>query len=116
MKILRLYCLRELATPFLLSLALFTFIFLVGNLVKLADLLVNKGVNLFDIAKILLLLIPQLVVFVLPTGALSSTLLVFGGFAQNNEITAIKASGINVLRVMIPVMLIAFLLSPKSAL
>ena len=111
MKLLRTYCLRELTIPFLLSLALFTFIFLVGNLVKLADLLVNKGVNIFDIIKILLLLLPQIAAFVLPTGTLAAVLLVFGGFAQNNEITAMKASGVNVVRVMIPVMLVSFLIS-----
>ncbi|MBI4388502.1 MAG: LptF/LptG family permease, partial [Candidatus Omnitrophica bacterium] len=105
------YFLSELMAPFFLSVSLFTFIFLVGNLVKLADLLVNKGVNIIDIVKILLLLLPQLVIFILPTSAIATVLLVFGGFAQNNEITAIKASGVNVLRVMIPVMLIAFLLS-----
>jgi len=111
LKILRLYCLRELVAPFLLALALFTFIFLVGNLVKLADLLVNKGVSIFDIIRILALLLPQVLVFVLPTGSLASVLLVFGGFAQSNEITAMKANGVNILRVMLPVMLVAFLLS-----
>lgn len=111
MKLLRLYCLKELTTPLLMSLALFTFIFLVGNLVKLADLLVNRGVNLFDIFKILLLLLPQVIAFVLPTGTLAAVLLVFGGFAQNNEIAAMKASGVNVLRVMIPIMLVSFLMS-----
>ncbi|PIW65670.1 MAG: hypothetical protein COW12_00760 [Candidatus Omnitrophica bacterium CG12_big_fil_rev_8_21_14_0_65_45_16] len=111
MKILRTYCLKELTVPFMLSIALFTFIFLVGNLVKLADLLVNKGVNFLDIIKILILMLPQIIIFVLPTSALASVLLVFGGFAQNNEITAMKASGINVLKVMLPIMLIASLMS-----
>lgn len=111
MRILRLYCLRELTAPFFFSLVLFTFIFMVGNLVKVADLLLNKGVNILDIVKILLLLIPQLVIFVLPTSAIAAVLLVFGGFAQNNEITAMKANGVNVWRVTIPVILVGFLLS-----
>jgi lipopolysaccharide export system permease protein len=116
MKILRTYALRELLTPFLLSLLFFTFVFLVGNLVKLADLLINKGVNLFDILKILLLLIPKLLSFTLPTSALTAILLVFGGFAQNNEITAMKASGINLFSIMLPVLLVSFLLSLGSLL
>lgn len=111
MKILRSYCLRELNQPFLLSLSLFTFIFMVGNLVKLADLLVNKGVGIIDIIKMLFLLMPQLVIFILPTSAIAAVLLVFGGFAQNNEINAMKASGVNVWRVMAPVAVVAFLLS-----
>jgi lipopolysaccharide export system permease protein len=111
MKILRSYVLRELLTPFLLSLLFFTVVFLVGNLVKLADLLMNKGVSLFDILKILLLLIPGLMSFIIPTSALTAILLVFGGFAQNNEITAMKASGVNPFSVMLPVLLVSFLMS-----
>ena len=111
MKILRTYVLRELLTPFLLSLLFFTFVFLVGSLVKMAELLVNKGVSLFDIGKILLLLVPKLLSFTLPTSALTAILLVFGSFAQNNEITAMRASGVNILSVMLPVILVTFLLS-----
>ena len=111
MTILRNYCLRELLPPFLMALFLVTFIFMVGNLFDLADLLVNKGVSIFDIMKLLILMIPSLLGFILPTAALTSILLVFGGFAQNNEITAMKASGINLIHLMLPVVLVAFLLS-----
>lgn len=97
--------------PFLISLLFFTCIFLVGNLVKLADLLINKGVNLIDLLKILLFLIPGLLSYIVPTSVLASVLLVFGSFTQNNEITAMKASGVNLLSVMIPILLSSFLLS-----
>src|SRR3989338_6198485 len=107
MKILRKYALQELLHPFLLSLLFFTFVFFVGNLFKLADLLVNKGVGLLDILKILLLLMPSLLSYVIPTSALTAVLLVFGGFAQNNEITAMKASGVNFFLVALPVLLVS---------
>ena len=45
MRILRTYILRELLQPTLMALVLFTFVLLVGNLVKLTDLLINKGVS-----------------------------------------------------------------------
>lgn len=111
MKILRKYVLRELTIPFLISLGLFTIIFIVGNLVKLADLLVNKGVSLFDILKLLLLLMPNLFGLVLPTSVLTAILLTFGSFAQHNEITAIKSSGVHIGKIMAPVIVIGFLLS-----
>jgi lipopolysaccharide export system permease protein len=97
--------------PFLMSLGLVTFIFLVGNLFDLADLLVNKGVSIWDVLKLLILMIPELLGFILPTGALASVLLVFGNFSQNNEILAMKASGVHLMRVFAPVMATAFLLS-----
>lgn len=111
MKLLRQYTLRELVVPFFLSLLFFTFVFLVGNLVKMADLLINKGVDLLDILKILLLLVPKLLSFTLPTSVLTAILLVFGGFAQSNEITAMKANGVNLLSVLTPVLLVSLLLS-----
>lgn len=111
MNILRRYCFKELIYPFLLSLFLVTFIFMVGNLFDLADLLVNKGVSLFDILKLIILMIPSLLGFILPTAVLTAILLVFGGFAQNNEINAMKASGVNLVRLVLPVVMIGFLLS-----
>ncbi|MBI1977490.1 MAG: LptF/LptG family permease [Candidatus Omnitrophica bacterium] len=111
MNLLRTYCLKELLSPFLTSLFLVTFIFMVGNLFDLADLLVNKGVSLFDLLKLIVLMIPSLLGFILPTAALTSVLLVFGSFAQNNEITAMKASGIHLVRIFLPVVGVAFLLS-----
>lgn len=109
--ILRKYCLRELLVPFVMSLVLFTFIFMVGNLVKVADLLVNKGVSVFDVIKILVLTVPGVLGFILPTGTLAAVLLVFGSLAQNNELTAMKASGVNLCKVGLPVLAAAFLLS-----
>ena len=111
MNILRRYCFRELVSPFFMSLFLVTFIFMVGNLFDLADLLVNKGVSLFDVIKLIILMIPSLLGFILPTAVLTSILLVFGGFAQNNEINAMKASGVNLIRLVLPVVMLGFLLS-----
>lgn len=111
MKTLRWYILREVFAPFLLCLLFFTFIFLAGNLVKLADLLLNKGVSVWDVLKLLVLLIPSLLNYIIPTSALAAVLLVFGRLAQNNEITAMKAGGINLFSVMSPVLLASFLLS-----
>jgi len=109
--ILKRYCLRELVLPFVMSLALITFIFLVANLFDMADMVINKGVSLFEVFKLLILMIPELLGFILPTGVLASILLVFGSFAQNNEILAVKASGIHLFQLFTPVIVSAFVLS-----
>lgn len=111
MKLLRQYALSELLIPFGLALVVFTFIFLVGNMLRMADLLVNKGVSLWDLIEIISYLIPKLLSFTLPTAVLTAILLVFGGFAQNNEVTAMKAAGVNIFQVMLPVIVICFILS-----
>src|SRR3989338_9318547 len=94
-----------------MSLALITFIFLISNLFDMADMVINKGVSLFEVFKLLILMIPELLGFILPTGVLASILLVFGSFAQNNEILAVKASGIHLFQLFTPVIVSAFVLS-----
>lgn len=111
MKLLRKYVFGEMLQPFMLSLVLFTFIFIVGNLVKLADLLLNKGVAFTDIMVVVFLLMPKLFGIVLPTSLLMAILLTVGSLAQNNEIIAIRAGGISVGRVFLPIVLFAFLMS-----
>jgi len=71
----------------------------------------NKGVNPLEVMKILLLLIPGLSSFIVPTSLLAAVLLVFGGFSQHNEITAMKANGINLLAIFSPVLLASLLIS-----
>ncbi len=77
----------------------------------MADLLVNKGVSIFDILRILALLIPSLLSFIVPTSTLAAIVLVFGSLAQNNELTAMKASGVQLFSVMLPVLLTTLLMS-----
>ena len=48
-KILDRYILREIALPFVMVLFILTFVLLMGRILQLMDLLVNKGVGFLDI-------------------------------------------------------------------
>jgi len=111
MKLLRSYTLRELVVPFTVSLIVFTFIFSVAYIGKMADLIINKGVNIFDILRIFVLLIPRLLAYTIPTSTIAAVLLVFGSMAQNNEIIAMKASGINIFYLLLPIIIASIVLS-----
>ena len=52
MKILRDYILKEFFHSFSLSVVVFTFVLLVGNVIQLADLVINKGVDIFSVLKL----------------------------------------------------------------
>ncbi len=93
MRILRNYILKELLWPFLLSLVIFNFVLLMGNLIKLAELMVNKGVSIIFVLKLFLFLIPSLLSLTIPMAVLTATLLAFGRLASDNEITSMRASG-----------------------
>jgi len=111
MKILRNYILKELIGPFFLSIIVFTFVLLVGNLIKLTDLIISKGVNVISVGKLFFYLLPYLLSYTIPMAMLSACLLAFGRMASDNEITAMRATGIKVLRVSLPAILTAFMIS-----
>ncbi|MBN1405209.1 MAG: LptF/LptG family permease [Candidatus Omnitrophica bacterium] len=111
MKILRNYILKELIGPFLISLAVFTFAMLVGNMVKMADMVINKGVSIISIFKIFIALIPYLLSYTLPMALLTATIMCFGRLASDNEIIAMRASGISLYKIGFPVIIFAFLIS-----
>lgn len=111
MRLLRAYVLREFFQQFLVMLAVFTFVLLVGNLVKLADLLINKGVHPAYVAQLFLHLLPYLLSYAIPMAVLTSTLLAFGRLAADNEITAMRAAGIALSRIGIPVAVLGLIFS-----
>jgi lipopolysaccharide export system permease protein len=111
MRIIRIYLIRELLKPIGMSLILFTFILLVGNLVKLADLLVNKGVSVLHIAHLFALLVPTLLSHTVPMAVLTGTLLAFGRLSSDREILAMRASGISLLALSLPLLTVGTIVS-----
>ena len=67
MKILRSYILKEITVVFFFSLLIFTFALITGNLIKLADLVINKGVNTILVGKLFFYLIPFLLSYTIPS-------------------------------------------------
>jgi len=111
MKILRDYILKEFFHSFSLSIIVFTFVLLVGNIIRLADLVINKGVNIISVLKLFFYLVPWLLSFTLPIAALTGVILTFGRFSSDGELVAMKASGISLYRVASPVLMIGIILS-----
>jgi lipopolysaccharide export system permease protein len=112
MKILRNYILREFLSPLLLSLGLMTFIMvLIGNLKRIADLVINKGVDLFSVLQIFIYLTPYIVTYTLPISVLVAVLLALGRLSSDNEIIAIRSSGVSLLKLILPLLLISLILS-----
>lgn len=102
MKKLQVYVLKEFFPPFLLSLALFTFIMLLDKLLDLLDLIVSKGIPMRVVAEIFLLLLPSMIAVVIPMGILAGILIAVGRLSADLEITAMKASGASIYNIMFP--------------
>jgi len=112
MKILRDYFLKEFLGPLFLSLGVISFVMvLVGNLKMIADLVINKGVDIYSVGKLFLFMMPYIVTYALPISVLIAVLISLGRLSSDNEIVAIRASGINLLRLINPLLVIGLILS-----
>ena len=103
------YVLREILTPFAMGLVVFTFILLIGRIFKLSELVINKGVNLLDVLKLFVFILPNFLAFTIPMALLLGVLLAFGRLSSDHELTAMKASGISLFQLIPPVMTVSVL-------
>jgi lipopolysaccharide export system permease protein len=78
---------------------------------KYIDHIAGKGLSWFIIVEFIGLSLAWIIVLAVPMSVLVSTLMAFGGLSSTNEITVIKASGISLYRVIIPVLFISSFLT-----
>lgn len=111
MRILRNHILHEYCESLVFTLFLILFAFLLGRgLVQMADLIFNKQVDMILILKLLYYSLPFILIFVIPMAVLLTTLLIFGKLSLDNEIMAMRASGVSLYHIAKPLLVVVFLL------
>jgi lipopolysaccharide export system permease protein len=104
-RLLNRYLLRQLAAPFVFALAAQTSLMLLSQVAKKFGALVGKGLPWTVIGEVFALSLPFIVAMTLPMAVLLAVLYTFSHLAADNEITAMRASGISVYQVLTPVLL-----------
>ncbi|HJU89892.1 MAG TPA: LptF/LptG family permease [Gemmatimonadaceae bacterium] len=103
MRILTRYTLREHFGPLVFSLAALTSVLLLNQIAKQFGQLVGKGLPWSVIGEFFALTIPFIIAMTLPMAVLVSVLYAFSRLAAENEITALRASGVSLRRLLGPV-------------
>ena len=104
MKILPRYVVREHVGPLIFSLSALTILLLLNQVAKQFGQLVGKGLSWGVIGEFFLLSIPFIVAMTLPMAVLVAVLYAFSRLVAENEVTALRASGVSVNRIVAPVM------------
>ncbi len=104
------YVLREMIGPFLVSVGgLFLFI-LLNLILSLSGLMVDRGVGIPAMLRLLVLKTPTMLVLALPVSGLFATFLGLGRLVHDREIMALETSGISLRRILLPLVIAAFVL------
>lgn len=111
MKIIHRYVLREHVGPFYFSLTALTSLLLLNYIAKQIDELVGKGLSAGVIGQFFGLSVPFTIAMTTPMSVLVATLYAFSRLASENEITAMKANGISLTRLLVPVIIAASFIS-----
>ncbi len=114
-RILNRYIIREISFPFFISLLILTFILLIGKILQLMELMVNKGVGFPAIGQLVLYLMPSFLIFTIPIALLISVLTALGRLSADSEVVVMKASGVSLYQLVQPIVAISLAASLVTA-
>lgn len=97
------YISREIWSIFATCLIVLIFIIMTFEMMDMTDLMVNQGVGLKGILKLILCGLPKFILFAMPAACLMGVLLAYIRMSGDNEIIAIYASGISLYQTLFPV-------------
>lgn len=103
------YVFKEMIPPFVINLMFFTFVFLMVEMLKVTNMVVNYRVGVFTVLIMLAYSTPYFLTYVIPMSIMIAVLLTFLRLSGDNEIVALKTSGMSIYGLLPPAMLFCLL-------
>ena len=110
------YLTAEILGPFFASLLIITAILFLGKLSSLLDIIFSFGIGFADFSRICAYLLPNLLLYSIPMASMLGVIIAFTRMTGDNEILALKAAGISLYRLLIPVIIVALFTTGLTAL
>ncbi len=101
------YILKEMFIPFSINIFVFTFLFLMTEMLEIANWIVNYNLSIWAVLAIILYSMPFFLTFIIPMSVMLAILLTFLRLSGDNEIVAIKSCGMSIYGLLPPVLLFA---------
>lgn len=114
-KIVHRYIFRELLIPFLFGLSVFTFVLLIARLLRLIELVVNRGVPATNILRIFAYIMPAFLEVTVPMAMLLAIIVAFGRLSADSELVAFRSSGLSLYQLIAPVVIFVALTAVVTA-
>ncbi|MCF8008711.1 MAG: LptF/LptG family permease [Halanaerobiales bacterium] len=112
MKLFYKYIFKELITPFFFGVTAFLTIFIGTDLLfELTDFYSKWGVDTIRLVQLFFLRLPAIIVLTFPMAVLLATIMAYGRMSNDSEITAFRAGGISVYRLVIPAIILGLVMS-----
>ena len=102
---------RELFSPFVLGVVVFTFLLLIREIFYLMELILRRGVGVILVADMFVSMLPMMFSLTVPMALLVGTLICFSRLTADNELLVIRSSGVHVMNIFKPVLIVGIVLS-----
>jgi lipopolysaccharide export system permease protein len=103
------YIFKEMFIPFSINIFVFAFLFLMTEMLKIANWIVNYNLSIWAVFTLIFYTMPMFLTFIIPMSVMLAILLTFLRLSSDNEIVAIKSCGMSIYGLLPPVLLFALL-------
>lgn len=101
------YIIHEIWPTFMATLTVAVFIMVAARMLSITEMIVNRGVFVGYVVRMILYLLPDIIAFALPAASLISVVVAFLRLSADSEIIALKASGVSLYQILPPVLFLS---------